>query len=202
MSAAASSTHRLEPSPCPSAGPLRQDEVIESFEARYAEARAELGQLRGQLEAAQQAAGTSGVRVRELVEANNHLRREAEHAAATAAEAEAELRGDAARLQGEVGAAAARLQTEAAAAAALRQEAGRLQQQLEDARAELAATQRQQQTLYATVDAANEAIEVCWRSLDMCISAVGRCRCALQQVRRPLLWFWPIQCVHVLMPTW
>jgi DNA-binding protein H-NS len=73
--------------------------VIESFEARHAESRAEVAQLREQLGACQQQLQASQVRVKELVEAQGRQRRQAEQAAAAATDAEAALRAQAGKLQ-------------------------------------------------------------------------------------------------------
>ncbi|PRW61371.1 leucine-rich repeat containing [Chlorella sorokiniana] len=124
-----------------------KDEVIESFEARYAESRAEVAQLAEQLAAAQQAAETSGVRVRELVDDKARLRQQQEQAAAAHADAQAALSAQVAALQGE-----------AARVAPLQQRVVQVEAELADARADLAASQRQQEALLATVDAANDAI--------------------------------------------
>lgn len=129
--------------------PCLQDEVIESFEARYAESRAEVAQLAEQLAAAQQAAETSGVRVRELVDAKARLREQQQQQAAARVDAEAALAAQVASLQ-----------SEAARVAPLQQRVAQLEAELVDARADLAAAQRQQEALLTTVDAANDAIVV------------------------------------------
>ena len=167
--------------------------MIESFEARYAESRAEVAQLAEQLAAAQQAADTSGVRVRELVDAKARLREQQEREVAARADAEAALRAQVAALQGE-----------AARVGPLQQQVAQVEVELADARADLAAEQRQQQALLATVDAANDAIVVshlgrsavyrCWHctcsaicpaSLDWVPFSVS-CTAAMQSVQAAL----------------
>lgn len=123
--------------------------MIESFEARYAESRAEVAQLAEQLAAAEQAAETSGVRVRELVDANARLREQQQQEAAARADAEAALSAQVAALRGE-----------AARVLPLQQRVAQVEAELADARADLAAAHRQRETLVATVDAANDAIVV------------------------------------------
>jgi chromosome segregation ATPase len=123
--------------------------VIESFEARHAESRAEAAQYKEQLGAAQQQLDVSQLRVRELVEDKGRLRQQAEQAAAAGADAEHALQAQLAELR-----------AEAAQCGPLRQQVQLLEQQLEDARGDLGGAHRQLQTLSDTVDAANDAIVV------------------------------------------
>lgn len=123
--------------------------MIESFEARFAESRAEAAQAQEQLAAATQQLEAAQLRVRELVDAKGRLRRDAEGAAAGAAGAEAALRQE---LEG--------LRAQAAQCEPLRRQVAELEAQLAGARGELATAQAQQQTLLDTVDAANDAIMV------------------------------------------
>lgn len=123
--------------------------MIESFEARYAESRAEVAQLAEQLAAAEQASETSGVRVRELVDANARLREQQQQQAAARADAEAALSAQVAALQGET-----------ARVSLLQQRLAQVEGELADAQADLATAHRQRETLVATVDAANDAIVV------------------------------------------
>ena len=126
-----------------------QDDVIESFEARHAESRAEAAQYKEQLGAAQQQLDVSQLRVRELLEDKGRLRQQAEQAAAAGADAEHALQAQLAELR-----------ADAAQCGPLRQQVQLLEQQLEDARGDLGGAHRQLQTLSDTVDAANDAIVV------------------------------------------
>jgi len=76
-----------------------QDEVIERFEARYAEARAEAVQHREKLSDTQQQLESSQIRVKELVDSKAHLQQQLDQAAAMAAAESATLRQEVARLQ-------------------------------------------------------------------------------------------------------
>lgn len=73
--------------------------MIETFEARYAESRAEAVQYKEQLDAVQQQLENSQLRVRELVESKGKLRQQVELHAAEGADTEAVLRQDVASLQ-------------------------------------------------------------------------------------------------------
>jgi chromosome segregation ATPase len=126
-----------------------QDEVIESFQARHAESRAEAAQYKEQLGAAQQQLDVSQLRVRELVEGNGRLRQQVEQAAAAGTDAQAALQAQLAELR-----------ADAAQCAPLRQQVQLLEEQLEDAREDLGGAHCQLQTLSDTVNAANDAIMV------------------------------------------
>ena len=143
--------------------------MIESFEARYAESRAEVQQTQEQLQAASGELEAAQLRVRELVEAKARVRREAEGAAAGAA-------GDAAALRQELEG----LRSAAAQAQPLRERVQELEGQLAGMRAEQAAQQQQQSTLVDTVDAANEAIMVsgsCSMLLLLLLLLLAACAC-------------------------
>lgn len=79
--------------------PCIQDEVINSFEARYAECRAEAAQHKEALATSQAKLENSQLRVSELVQSKGELRRQLDQAAATGADEGAALRAEVARLQ-------------------------------------------------------------------------------------------------------
>lgn len=73
--------------------------MIESFEARYAESRAEAAQHKEALAAGQAKLENSQLRVSELIQSKGELRRQLDQTAASGADAEAALRAEVARLQ-------------------------------------------------------------------------------------------------------
>lgn len=76
-----------------------QDEVIQSFEARYAEAQSEAVSYKAQLDTALAALDNSQLRVGELVDARAKLRRQLQASEAAAEQAAAAAKAEVAQLQ-------------------------------------------------------------------------------------------------------